>query len=92
MNFDHRSADPAAREMLERAHELGAKTVWDRRDALQPLCGFGELGLCCDVCYMGPCRIDPFGERAPGGGLRGGCPPDCGAQPGALGGGGRGGA
>jgi anaerobic carbon-monoxide dehydrogenase catalytic subunit len=64
MNFDHRSADPAAREMLERAHELGAKTVWDRRDALQPLCGFGELGLCCDVCYMGPCRIDPFGERA----------------------------
>lgn len=31
---------------------------------MQPLCGFGEMGLCCDVCYMGPCRIDPFGERA----------------------------
>src|ERR1035437_7103531 len=64
MSQNHRSADPAAQEMLERARDLGAKTVWDRHDALQPLCGFGELGLCCDICYMGPCRIDPFGERA----------------------------
>ena len=63
-NPQSRSADPAAREMLIRAGELGAKTVWDRHDDLKPLCGFGELGLCCDVCYMGPCRIDPFGERA----------------------------
>ena len=63
-NPQSRSADPAAREMLIRAAELGAKTVWDRHDDLKPLCGFGELGLCCDVCYMGPCRIDPFGERA----------------------------
>ena len=64
MSQEHRSADPAAQEMLDHARDLGAKTVWDRHDALQPLCGFGELGLCCDVCYMGPCRIDPFGERA----------------------------
>ena len=64
MNFDHRSADPAAQEMIARARELGAKTVWDRHDDLQPRCGFGELGLCCDICSMGPCRIDPFGERA----------------------------
>ena len=63
-NPQNRSADPAALEMLVRAGELGAKTVWDRHDDLKPLCGFGELGLCCDVCYMGPCRIDPFGERA----------------------------
>jgi carbon-monoxide dehydrogenase catalytic subunit len=63
-NTQDRSADPAAREMLLRAGELGAKTVWDRHDDLKPLCGFGELGLCCDVCFMGPCRIDPFGERA----------------------------
>jgi carbon-monoxide dehydrogenase catalytic subunit len=63
-NPQDRSADPAAREMLVRAGELGAKTVWDRHQDLKPLCGFGELGLCCDVCYMGPCRIDPFGERA----------------------------
>ena len=64
MSYSHRSADPAAQEMLARARDLGAKTVWDRHDDLEPRCGFGELGLCCDVCYMGPCRIDPFGERA----------------------------
>ncbi|MBI4873848.1 MAG: anaerobic carbon-monoxide dehydrogenase catalytic subunit [Acidobacteria bacterium] len=50
--------------MLAVAQDLGAQTTWDRFDAMQPHCGFGELGLCCDICYMGPCRIDPFGERA----------------------------
>ena len=64
MSFDNRSTDPAAQKMLVHAQHLGVKTVWDRHDALQPLCGFGELGLCCDVCYMGPCRIDPFGAGA----------------------------
>jgi carbon-monoxide dehydrogenase catalytic subunit len=64
MNHGDRSADPAAQQMLARARDLGAKTVWDRHEELAPLCGFGELGLCCDVCYMGPCRIDPFGEGA----------------------------
>jgi carbon-monoxide dehydrogenase catalytic subunit len=61
---ENRSIDPAARQMIERARELGAKTTWDRFADLQPHCGFGELGICCDICYMGPCRIDPFGERA----------------------------
>ncbi len=55
---------PPRRKCWSTRDELGAKTVWDRHDDMQPLCGFGELGLCCDVCYMGPCRIDPFGERA----------------------------
>jgi carbon-monoxide dehydrogenase catalytic subunit len=64
MSFDNRSVDPAAQEMLVHARDLGAKTVWDRHDDMQPLCGFGDLGLCCDVCFMGPCRIDPFGERS----------------------------
>jgi len=64
LNFDNRSADPAAQEVLAQARDCGAQTVWDRYDALQPMCGFGELGLCCQVCYMGPCRIDPFGEGA----------------------------
>jgi carbon-monoxide dehydrogenase catalytic subunit len=27
-----------------------------------PQCGFGQLGICCRNCLMGPCRIDPFGE------------------------------
>lgn len=54
--------DPAAQEMLRCAKTLGVATAWDRHARMQPLCGFGDLGLCCRVCYMGPCRIDPFGE------------------------------
>ncbi|MBC8204861.1 MAG: carbon monoxide dehydrogenase, partial [FCB group bacterium] len=29
---------------------------------MEPQCGFGELGICCRICYMGPCRIDTFGD------------------------------
>jgi carbon-monoxide dehydrogenase catalytic subunit len=59
-----RSIDPAARLVLLDARRRGVATAWDRLEALQPLCGFGELGVCCDCCYMGPCRIDPFGDGA----------------------------
>jgi anaerobic carbon-monoxide dehydrogenase catalytic subunit len=59
-----RSVDPAAQQVLLHTRGSGPATAWDRYDAMQPLCGFGELGVCCDVCYMGPCRIDPFGEGA----------------------------
>jgi carbon-monoxide dehydrogenase catalytic subunit len=31
---------------------------------MEPQCGFGQLGICCRICTMGPCRIDPFGEGA----------------------------
>jgi carbon-monoxide dehydrogenase catalytic subunit len=64
VTFTNRSIDPAAQQMLVRAQDLGVKTTWDRFDDMRPHCGFGELGVCCDICYMGPCRIDPFGERA----------------------------
>ena len=39
-------------------------TVWQRSAAMEPRCGFGELGICCKICFMGPCRIDPFKEGA----------------------------
>ncbi len=57
-----RSIDPASQEMLAVARRAGIETAWDRFDRQQPQCGFGELGLCCRNCNMGPCRIDPFGE------------------------------
>ncbi len=38
------------------------ETGWDRFEKMQDQCGFGELGLCCRNCLMGPCRINPFGE------------------------------
>ncbi len=61
-DVNERSADPASREMLSVAARSGQETAWDRFDKQKPQCGFGELGLCCRNCNMGPCRIDPFGE------------------------------
>lgn len=57
-----RSIDLASQEMLALTAKAGIETAWDRYDKQQPQCGFGELGLCCRNCNMGPCRIDPFGE------------------------------
>ena len=38
------------------------ETAFDRYQLQQPQCGFGSLGLCCRICWKGPCRIDPFGK------------------------------
>jgi carbon-monoxide dehydrogenase catalytic subunit len=54
--------DPASQKMARRAADIGLELVWDRYEAQQPQCGFGSLGLCCTVCNLGPCRIDPFGQ------------------------------
>ena len=61
---ENKSADKASVEILKKAKKENMETVWDRWDAMQPQCGFGELGICCRICNMGPCRIDPFGEGA----------------------------
>jgi len=58
------SIDPASQDMLDVCQRAGLETAWDRYEKQQPQCGFGELGLCCRNCNMGPCRIDPFGEGA----------------------------
>jgi anaerobic carbon-monoxide dehydrogenase catalytic subunit len=63
-NINDKSIDVASQEMLRLAQKSGIETVWDRFEKQQPRCGFGELGLCCRNCNMGPCRIDPFGEGA----------------------------
>ncbi len=57
-----KSIDSATLSALKAAEKSGIKTVWDRYEAQQPQCGFGETGLCCRNCMQGPCRIDPFGE------------------------------
>ena len=64
MNSEKRTIDPASQKMLEEAKKQSIKTAWDRYDSQQPQCGFGQLGICCRICNMGPCRIDPFGEGA----------------------------
>ncbi|KAF0218535.1 MAG: carbon-monoxide dehydrogenase catalytic [Geobacteraceae bacterium] len=59
---DRRSVDPAAVEMLRIADREGYATIWERYEKQQPQCSYGQLGTCCRICSMGPCRIDPFGE------------------------------
>ena len=59
---EKRSIDPVTIEMLDHAADRGVETVWDRKDAMEPQCGFGQLGLCCRNCTMGPCRISPFDD------------------------------
>lgn len=60
---EERSIDLASQKLLKRANEQDIMTAWDRYDAMQPQCGFGQLGICCRNCSMGPCRIDPFAEE-----------------------------
>lgn len=48
--------DPAAREMLQHAQELGAATMFSRAAASRP-CPIGAGGACCRICFMGPCRF-----------------------------------
>lgn len=57
-----KSIDQATLKMLKKAQRDGIETVWDRLAAQEPQCGFGQLGICCRNCNMGPCRIDPFGD------------------------------
>jgi anaerobic carbon-monoxide dehydrogenase catalytic subunit len=52
----------AQQALTEIARSKGLETGRDRLAAMKPQCGFGELGTCCRTCYMGPCRIDPFGD------------------------------
>ena len=61
-DFKELTIRPEVVRMLEKAHDEGIETVWDRKKAQEPHCGFCELGLSCRNCVMGPCRIDPFGH------------------------------
>src|SRR4030042_709476 len=63
-DIKQKSIDLATQEVLKKAKDENIKTTWDRLESQQPQCGFGQLGVCCTVCNMGPCRIDPFGEGA----------------------------
>ena len=60
---ERRASDRADQEIIRKALDEGVETVWDRFELQQPQCGFGQLGVCCNNCAMGPCRIDPFGGK-----------------------------
>jgi len=65
-----KSIDTATLAAIKCAAQSGIPTVWERFQAQQPQCGFGETGLCCRHCMQGPCRISPF-EDGPSAGVCG---------------------
>ena len=60
--MDVKRRDKTDHQLLKKNVQEGIETVWDRSDQQKPRCGFGESGLCCHNCYMGPCRINPKGK------------------------------
>ena len=62
--MSEKSVDKATGPLIDKAKQNNAEICWDRLEKQEPQCGFGELGICCKICAMGPCRIDPFGEGA----------------------------
>ncbi|OIN97840.1 carbon-monoxide dehydrogenase catalytic subunit [Candidatus Desantisbacteria bacterium CG_4_10_14_0_8_um_filter_48_22] len=62
--MSEKSADNSMGPLIDKAKADKAEICWDRLDEQSPQCGFGKLGICCRICAMGPCRIDPFGEEA----------------------------
>ncbi len=59
-----RTIDPAILEMFDVAKEKGIITTFDIWSAQQPVCQFGYTGICCRICFQGPCRIRA--EEGPG--------------------------
>jgi len=57
-----KTIDKEATFILNKVSKEGIETAWDRYERQLPQCGYGQLGLCCTLCALGPCRIDPFGE------------------------------
>ena len=55
--------EAATARLLETGAKVGADS-WQLRVKNQtPHCKFGEQGICCRICSMGPCRIAPKAPR-----------------------------
>lgn len=55
-----KTIDPQARTYLLKAKREGIQLSWDRYEEMLPQDGFSQLGLSCQECYQGPCRLNPF--------------------------------
>ena len=55
--------EAATNRLLETAAKVGADTWQVRVKNQTPHCKFGEQGVCCRICTMGPCRITPKAPR-----------------------------
>ena len=50
------SIDSATNQMIEKAAQDGARTVFERATTTRA-CPIGAEGSCCSLCAMGPCRV-----------------------------------
>ena len=55
--------EEATARLLETGAKVGADAWQFRVKNQTPHCKFGEQGVCCRICAMGPCRITPKAPR-----------------------------
>ncbi|MGX8715556.1 MAG: anaerobic carbon-monoxide dehydrogenase catalytic subunit, partial [Lachnospiraceae bacterium] len=61
--YTHEELDVEVQKLQAIAEQKGAST-WQMRVKQQtPHCKFGEDGVCCRICSMGPCRITKKAPR-----------------------------
>ncbi|OCC14869.1 Carbon monoxide dehydrogenase CooS subunit [Dissulfuribacter thermophilus] len=63
LNIEELSIWEDAKQMLLKAKNDGVETAWDRLQQQAPHCKFGESGVCCRICTMGPCRVSKKAPR-----------------------------
>jgi len=56
-----RSIDPASQEVAANRKD-NFIDLFERSDNMYPRCKFGSDGVCCRICSMGPCRVQPGKE------------------------------
>ena len=69
--FGNSSATKGSLELMDENDKNGLGSPFARLCAQEPQCWLGEEGVCCRMCYMGPCRI--LGVRAKNGAKVGVC-------------------
>jgi carbon-monoxide dehydrogenase catalytic subunit len=52
-----KTIDESAKSLIDKAKRDEVELVWDRFEKQGDKCNFGELGICCKNCTMGPCRL-----------------------------------
>ena len=55
--------EQATERLLETGQKVGADSWQARVKNQTPHCKFGEEGICCRICTMGPCRITKKAPR-----------------------------
>ncbi|MDE7244951.1 MAG: anaerobic carbon-monoxide dehydrogenase catalytic subunit [Oscillospiraceae bacterium] len=55
--------EQATERLLETGRKVGADSWQQRVKNQTPHCKFGEEGVCCRICSMGPCRVTPKAPR-----------------------------